>query len=65
MAVLASGAMTRNTTLKESFTLPAALAGREDTIRRLMLEGKTETAQERCTKWEAPTNLEEPLVREA
>jgi hypothetical protein len=47
------------------FASPAALAGREDTIRRLMLEGKTETAQERCTKWEAPTNLEEPLVREA
>jgi shikimate kinase/3-dehydroquinate synthase len=41
MAVLASGAMTRNTTLKESFTLPAALAGRSIVLVGLMGAGKT------------------------
>jgi len=39
--VLASAAMTRNTTLKESFTLPAALAGRSIVMVGLMGAGKT------------------------
>ena len=40
-AVLASAAMTRNTTLKESFTLPPAMAGRSIVLVGLMGAGKT------------------------
>ena len=40
-AVLASAAMTRNTTLKESFTLPNVLAGRSIVLVGLMGAGKT------------------------
>ena len=39
--VLASGAMTRNTALKESFTLPEVLAGRSIVLVGLMGAGKT------------------------
>lgn len=42
-----------------------AAAGKDDSVARLLADGKVEAAQARCERWEAWDASEEPAIREA